>query len=170
MKRLVGFLSLALALLITGALQAAEMKFGVVDIQRILDTVDEGKRAKVDFEKAMQTRKAELEKRKAEVDKLKQNFEKQKMILSAQALEEKQKDLAAKDEDLRQYFVTINTEMQKKESQLIGEIGKKIKDVVEKFGKEQGYSFIWEKQSLFFFKDASEITPQVIETYNKTYK
>jgi outer membrane protein len=169
------FMGMVMALLILGVVQpslAKELKFGVVNIQDVLDSIEEGKKAKSEMEKTILNRKRELESKQKEYKKMEDEYEKQKLILSPDALEKKRKALEDKKAELQKYYLTAQQEMQKKELQLTGDILKRIKAVVEKIGKEGKYSFIWEKNEggLVYYQGAHDVTKEVIKQYNKAYK
>lgn len=158
---------LGLAFISKGAF--ADIKYGYVDVQKILDTVDEGKAAKTDFKKKIDNKKAELEKKQVELKKLNENFEKQKMILSASAVEEKRKELEAKNAELQKAMFTAQSEMSGFEQELSGPILKKIRLVIEKVGRDGGYDFVWEKNEggIIYAKATYDLTDQVIAQYDK---
>jgi len=151
---------------------ATEMRLAVVNVQEVLDTIEEGKKAKGQMEKAVTDRKKELESRQKDFQKLQDDFDKQKLVLSPSALSEKQRDLENKRNDLQKFYITAQQDMQQKEMELTGGILKKIRAVVSKIGQEGGYTFIWEKAEggVIYYKDAFDITKQVIDQYNKVYK
>jgi outer membrane protein len=152
--------------------RAAEAKLGIVNIQEILDTVDEGKKAKSQLEKAVTDRKKSLDDQQKEYKRLEDSYEKQKLVLSPSALEEKRKELETKRGDLQRAAMTAQTDMQKKEMELTGELIKKIRQVVEKIGRDGSYSLILEKNEggVVYNKEAFDLTKQVIDEYNKTFK
>ena len=63
-----------LGLLLPGSVSAVEEKVGIVDIQKVLDSVSEGKRAKADLEKAFKKKKDELENKRKAYEKLDAQF------------------------------------------------------------------------------------------------
>jgi outer membrane protein len=170
-KKWISALVLAGWVVAIGASQARALeKMAVVDIQRVLDTVEEGKKAKSDFEKAMKGKKDELQRKQTELQKLTEDFEKQKLVLSASALGEKEKALQAKQMEFQQTMMTAQKEMQEKEVTLTGQILKRIRGVVEKIGQEDAYDFVFEKGQVVYVKNAFDLTDRVIKTYDKTYK
>jgi len=151
-------------------LTAKEYKFGVVDIQEVIDSVEEGKKARAQMESTMINRRKELEKKQREYKKLEESFGKQRLVLSPSALAEKQRELEEKKIELQKYYLQAQSEMQKKELSLTGDLLKKIRSVVSKIGQEGGYEVIWEKGDVWYYKDTFEVTSSVIEQYNRLYK
>lgn len=155
-----------------GLAKALEVKVGIVNVQEVLDTVEEGKKAKAQLEKAVLDRKKSLDDQQKEFKRLEEAYEKQKLVLSPAALEEKRKELETKKGELQRSYMTAQTDMQKKELDLTGDLLKKIRAVVEKVGREGSYTLILEKNEggVVYNKENYDMTKQVIDEYNKAYK
>ncbi len=172
MKRLVGVVGILMLIGSPVRTARAENRYAIVNVQEVLETVDEGKKAKAQLEKAMLDRKKELDDKQKEYKKMEENFDKQKLILSPSALADKQKEMDNKKSDLQKYFMSAQQDMQKKEMELTGDILKKIRAVVVKIGADAKYDLIWEKNEggVIYNKDTLDITAKVIDQYNKAYK
>ncbi len=173
MKKISWFVLLVVAVGLVGLptlVKAAPEKFAVVDIQRVLDSVEEGKKAKADFEKVIKKKKDELDRQRTELQKLTEDFEKQRMILSKKALEEKQKELQSKQMAFQQLMMTAQKEMQEKEVTLTGQILKRIRTIVEEIGRKDKFDMIFEKGDIVYTKSAYDITDRVVKTYDKNHK
>ncbi|MFH1261875.1 MAG: OmpH family outer membrane protein [Pseudomonadota bacterium] len=164
-------LLLSLQLIAVPAARAVEAKIGIVNMQDILDTVEEGKKAKGQLERAVTERRKSLDDQQKEYKRLAESYEKQKLVLAPSALEEKRKELETKKEDLQQAVMSAQADMQKKDLELTGEIIKKIRQVVEKIGRDGNYTMIVEKNEggIVFNKDAADVTKQVIDEFNRMF-
>ena len=151
---------------------AADMKVGVVNVQEVLDTIDEGKKAKSKMEAEIGKKKKDLEDRQAEYKRLDESLEKQKLLLSPSVLSEKQKELELKKGEIQKLYLASQADMQKLEGQLMADILKKIRSVVSKIAQQSSYDLVVEKSEsgLLYYKDGFEITKLVVEEYNKAYK
>ncbi|MFH1017455.1 MAG: OmpH family outer membrane protein [Pseudomonadota bacterium] len=149
----------------------AQEKLAVVDVQRVLDTIEEGKKARDQFKREMDNKKTEVEKKQAELKKLSDSFDKQKMILSPSALEDKRKEMESKQMDYQRSAMTAQAEMAKREQDLVQPVLKKIKDVIEKVGRDGAYTMVLEKSEsgVVYYKPVLDVTDQVITLYDKTY-
>ena len=67
-------------------------KYGVVDMQRVILNVKEGKEARARLEKEIKEKESELRTQKQELDKLNKEWEQQSALLSEKARIEKQKN------------------------------------------------------------------------------
>jgi outer membrane protein len=165
-----GILTFVLALLVPVA--RADARIGIVSVQDVLDTIDEGKAAKAQMEKELLAKKQDLEKKQKEYKAMEDSLEKQRLVLSASALSDKQKEMETKKNDLQKAYLNSQTEMQKLEAKLMADILKKIRAVITKIGQEGGYDVVVEKNEggVFYSKDTLDLTKRVIEEYNKAYK
>src|SRR3954471_21754695 len=80
----------------SGAARAAEesgVKIATVDMQRALQTVDAGKKAKAQLEKEFNKKKQELQTEEAAIRKMGEEFKKQSLALSEDARAKKQQEL-----------------------------------------------------------------------------
>ena len=171
MKWFPGLLVLLMAGTLNSQPSQATLKYGVVDVQEVLDQVEEGRKAIADFKKEFEVQKQKLEDQQKNYKKLEDDFEKQKLILAPAALDQRQKELEAKRGDLQRSMMDANTTMKKREMELSAGIIKKIRSVTEKIGQQKGYDIIYEKNEagLLYYKDASDITKEVVAEYNKAY-
>ncbi len=162
----------SITLIFSNFLQAAETKVGIVNVQEVLETVDEGKAAKAQFEKFLSDRRKQLQDKEKEIKRLEESYDKQKLILSSSALEEKRKELEAKKGEFQKNYMMAQTDSQKKEMELTSEIIKKVRAVVEKIGQQEGYQLVLERSEggVLFYKDSFDTTKKVIDEYNKAYK
>ena len=151
---------------------ANEFKIGVVDYQEVLELTEDGKKAKAELEKLLADRKRDVDTKKRDFEKAKESYEKGRLAMSADALGKKEKELQERAMDLQQFAMKAEGEVGKAEMGLKQDILKKIRAVVEKIGSEGGYSYIAEKNEggVIFYKDALDITKQVVAEYNKAYK
>jgi outer membrane protein len=117
-------------------------------------------------------RKKSLDEQQKEYRRLEDAYEKQKLVLAPSALDEKRRDLEAKKGDLQRALMTAQSDMQKKELELTGELLKKIRAVVEKIGRDGAYTLILEKNEggVVYNRDGFDVTKQVVDEYNKSYK
>jgi len=171
--------SLFLALLVSAALVSARLvfgdtapsttgvKIGVVDVQRALNEVPEGKSAKASLEKEFQSKKAELDGMKKALEALGEEIGKKSQILSADALKEKKDEYQRKLMEYQQKARDYTEEMARKETELTSKIVGKLKTVVEDIAKREGYTFILEKSQggVLYGPSSADITEEVIKQY-----
>ena len=174
MKKVVG---LVLASAVTfGAAQIAiaveAPKFGVVDMQSVILTVEEGKAARSDLEKQIKEKEKELQKQKEELDKMNDAWKNQASILSEEARMGKQKEFQEKFMALRNSEMEFQSEIKRKEQKATQAIAVKVAALVEKMSKEKKLTAVFETNSagLLYLENPVDMTKEVIENYGKEAK
>lgn len=147
---------------------AGELKFCFVDLNKALNESDEGKKAVTALESMVQSKQKLIAEKEAELNKLKNEIMSQKAILNNDALKEKQEQ---HDELLKVYQRMIQDskdEIQKKQANFMKDILIDLRKVIAKFGKDEGYTAIFEKyeSGLLYMPDSTDMTKKIIETFN----
>lgn len=152
--------------LLCAVVNAAEMKYGYVDFEKIFNeytkTKTEDAKLKADLEK----KKADLEKKREEINKLKNSAE----LLGEDAKKAKEKELVEKVKELRELQKEAEESLVKERNEKWLEIYKEIKDVVAKYGKDKGFTFIFDDKALVYRTEGYDITPDIVKILNKESK
>lgn len=146
----------------------SNIKIGYVDMNRALNEVNEGKNAKAKLEADGKAKKKKLEIMQAELQKMKEDLDKQSLILSKEALAEKQAKFQQKFVDLQRTTMEFEKEFAEKEANFIKPISEKLQRVIQKIGSKGGYTVIMPRAMALYALPGSDITNEVISTYNKT--
>ncbi|MBP9707725.1 MAG: OmpH family outer membrane protein [Oligoflexales bacterium] len=149
------------------ALKAAEV-YGVVDMQKVILTVEEGKTARGALETEIKTKEKDLMAKKTELDGMNQNWQKQAALLSEDARMKKQKEFQDKFLELRKSEMDFQNEIKQKEQQATQKIAIKVAGLVDRIAKEKKLTAVFETSSsgLIYLKDPIDLTDQVIKDYN----
>jgi outer membrane protein len=152
--------------LLCSTVYAADMKYGYVDFEKAFNefykTKTEDAKLKADLDK----KKAELEKKREEINKVKNSAE----LLGEDAKKAKEKELVEKVKELRELQKQAEEALVKERNEKWLEIYKEIKDVVSKYGKDKGYTFIFDDKALVYKADGYDLTGEVIKILNKDAK
>lgn len=170
MKRFVLLcVSLFLCVILSSPLYAADIKIGVVDLQRCIQESQEGKR----IAKELEAKKADLQKKidqkQDELAKLKDELEKKGMMLSLDAQEDKRKEFERKRREFQFLYEELSEEMRQAEADARRKILSDLEKVVQKLGKKEGISLILERRSsgIMFVDGALDITEKAIQAYDQ---
>jgi len=167
MKYLLIMMSVLISISVMGA-----NKFAVVDMQRIIIEVNQGK-------KAMSTLKAEKSKKEKIINAKKQNFMKQQKELEEMMknpaadrtkAEAKYKELAQTYQMLQMEAQKMQQELMKKEQAAAKKILEKAQTVLAKIVKKDNYTMVFNKAALLYAPPSVDITNQLIREYDKSYK
>jgi outer membrane protein len=146
-----------------------DIKIGIVDMQKALQSVDSGKKAKAQLESEFNSRKKDLDAEKASLEKAGQEFKKQSLVMSDEARAKKQGELQERYMKLQENFSRSQQEIQAKEQELTGPILARLRAVIGEIAKQKGYTMVLEKSenTVLYSQDRDDITQDVITTFNK---
>lgn len=162
---------LLLLVTVNSSLVLAKSRYGVVDMQRVILSVDEGKQARQKLEKQIKAKEKLLRKSKQELDTLNKEWQSQAPLLNESAKLKKQQEFQEKFVNLRNKEMEFQAEIKRKEQQATKDIAVKIAQLVEKMAVKMKLDVVFESSSgLLYVKDPLDLTAKVIENYNRTHK
>jgi outer membrane protein len=144
-------------------------KFGIVDMQQVILSVEEGKVAREALEKEIKAKEAELLKQKEELDKLNKEWKDQGPLLSEEARMKKQQDFQEKFLALRNSEMEFQANIKRKEQKATQEIAVKVAKVVDDIAKTKKLAAVFEANSagLLYLEAPVDLTQSVITEYSK---
>lgn len=145
-------------------------KYGIIDMQRIILNVNEGKEARATLEKEIKAKEESFHKKKEELDKLNKEWQEQAPLLSEQASKKKQQEFQEKFVELRNAEMAFQNEMKQKEGQATQRIAMNVTGLVDGFARAQNLDMVFEVNSsgLVYLKNPVDLTDRVIKKYNET--
>lgn len=145
-------------------------KIGIIDLAKALNESEAGKKAKTDLESLIKAKQSIIEEKAKKVESLKGELEKQAALISAEAKKAKEEELERALRDYQRTVSDAQSEVQKKEGELTNEILKELRNIINSFAQEEGYSLVLEKaEGLVLYSSTNlDITDKVIKKYNET--
>ncbi len=142
------FLMLMLCLFgLSGIVHGAEVqKTGVIDLQKIIDKSNVGKRSSVEIKSQGKKMEQILKKKGAEIEDLRKALDQKALVMSNEAREEKEQDLRVKIDDLKSLQRRYQEVLRDLNINLSKEITKDVFEIVEGIGKQGGYSLIIDRR------------------------
>jgi outer membrane protein len=147
-------------------------RVGFVDIQRVLARSSAGVAAREQLEKEKAAMQKQVDGQRAELEKLRDEIEKKGQLLSTEARREKQDQLERKVRDARRLVDDLQATLQKKEEALLAKVLQDVSGLVQKIGKDKGYSIVLERQrsSILYAAPESDLTDDIIRAYDDETK
>ncbi len=145
------------------------IKFGVVDMQQVILTVEEGKTARAQLEAEIKAKEGELGKQKEELDKLNNEWKNQAALLSEDARMKKQQEFQEKFMNLRNAEMEFQANIKRKEQKATQQIAMKVAQLVDKIAKQKKLTGVFETNSagLLYLDSPVDLTQEVIGEYGK---
>lgn len=152
-----------------GRALAADGKYGVVDMQQVILTVEEGKAARAQLEGEIKAKEGELQKQKAELDKMNNEWKNQAALLSEDARMKKQQEFQEKFLALRNAEMEFQANIKRKEQKATQGIAVKVAQVVDTIAKAKKLIAVFETNSagLLYLDQPVDLTQEVIQAYGK---
>ena len=150
---------------------AADQKLGYIDMQRALNGSEAGKEAKEQLAAKVKKYQDEINVKQEELKKLKEELEKQGMLLSDSARASKERDYQNRLKDFQRYTKDAQDELQGKDEELTRKILEGMEKVIQEYGRQKGFTFIFVKnESMLFVDDKADLTEDVLKLFNANRK
>jgi outer membrane protein len=149
-----------------------EMRVGLVDYQRALNAVEEGKTAKAQIEKegaSLQEKEEKLGKMANEIQELK-GKEAANLLKPADVTK-----LRKMEEDAKKQFIEgqqAGEKLKQKQQAKTGDILHKLNVISQDISRDGNYTIVFEKSmgAVVYAASATDFTEELIQKYNKQYK
>ena len=143
------------------------IRIGFVNSDRILAEFDEAKEAQSKLDIEAKKMEEEYKGMLAKLDSLSKDFERQKMIMSESRRQTKENEISQLQQSIQRYQVEKmgpEGEIYRKQSELVGPVLEKIKQVIEKVGKENKYDFIFDTVAgnILYAEPVHDLTDKVL--------
>ena len=149
-----------------GVASAAEMKVGVVDVQRAVMQTEDGLRAQATLKKLFDSRQQELNKKQNDLAKQREDLDKQSKVLSKEAMAKRLEDWQKAMVELQSVFVEYNKELEKKQKEITDPIFEKIMGIVKRIATTEGFDLVVDKQTVAYMRGDLDLTDKCIQLYN----
>jgi len=168
MKRLLFacFLFVVTVFIFVEPLRAADVKIGVIDIQRIMRESKAAQNARAVFLKEVSEKRNILNDKQKEVQTLEEELKNKGKDMAISVRKEKSDQLSQKVKEYNRLKSDLEEELKKKDAELTQTLLSEIRDVVSEYRKKEKYAIIQEKQTLVAYDEAIDITEKIIKLYD----
>lgn len=172
-----GLAFLATALLVGGCRSnnstvPTSTRIGVVDPQRVLNETNAGKKAKEMLASFTKNRQALIELEEKELRRMEEDFMKQGSVLSANAKREREELFRRRMTEYQQKVTDLNREVQDKQKAVLDGFRDKIEALSGKVAKRLEVQAVFDRGRggpTLYFDEALDVSPQLIEEFNRAY-
>jgi outer membrane protein len=162
-------LGFALALGLSGAASAEDVKIGIVDVEQALVSTDEGKAAREEITRKAREARAQVEPMLEQRKALAEELQGKKYVLSDDALFQKQVQLAELENKIKSKYEELEGQFKIEQGKMLGPLETKMRAIIEAIGKEQGFTLILQRNNpyLMYSREALDITDMVVARFNQ---
>lgn len=137
-------------------------KFGHIDTQALLTAMPERTKAQEELKKAAQDLQDQLEIMQVEYNKKYQNYLQKQDSISALVKRTIEQELVEMQQRIQEFQANAQQDLQKQEADLFQPIMEKAKKAIEEVGKENGFIYIFDANTLLFkSQESTDILPLV---------
>ena len=152
--------------LLSGSIGEESFKFGVVDLQSVLDNyqtyIEAGNVIKAGQEKL----NTNLEEIGTQITTLEEKKTKTELFVEQAETSTLEAEIRQKQLEYQQVLNRGRAALLEKEQELLAPIFKELKDLIIKVGKEDNYDLIIDKQAALYFNEKYNITDELIGLVN----
>jgi outer membrane protein len=166
---LVMFAMAAVMLAGSASTASAEVKIGVVDLQRAINETEDGRQAKRRLKKLFDERQQSLNEKQESLKAQKESLERQQDVLSEDALKKKVEKYQSDLMELQNEYVQYQQELSQKEAELTQKILEKMQEILRRIGQTEGYTLIVEANEggIVWVPSNLDLTDVLIQRYNQ---
>ncbi|MDI6795606.1 MAG: OmpH family outer membrane protein [Desulfatibacillaceae bacterium] len=175
MKRFFYLLPILAAMLVVSPLvwaQTDAVKIGLVDLQRILNVSEAGRKATAELQSRGDALEKELAKRGEELEEMMKNFDRRAQVMTPEGREEQRRQITIARMDYQSLQKRYSDEFSRLEATMRNEIFEEVLTIVERIGKDEGYTLVMDRSvaGVVFAPEGLDLTERVIREFNQVWK
>lgn len=144
---------------------------GLVDIQKVITSIKEGKNVQKTLEKSFNDKKAILKKDEDKIKKAQEDYKKQSMVLAENARMNKERELQEMMMGLQNKTMEFQKDIQKMEADLKKPLLEKLRPIIDEVSKANNVAMTFELSAapIVYAEAKKDITEDVIKAYDKKH-
>ncbi|MBI1908950.1 MAG: OmpH family outer membrane protein [Deltaproteobacteria bacterium] len=157
---------------VVGAAESSGIKIGLVNFQKCLNSVEQGKKAKEALKAEFDTKQKKLDLQQNELKRIRDDVEKQKLVMSEEALRSKENDYKTKVMEIQKNLGDFRQDLMTKEGKMTSLILENLRKLVAEVGQKENYTLIVEgsQDAVIYTASKDDLTDKIISLYNQRYK
>ena len=160
---------LLIAGLVSTNVNAADLKIGVVSVERILTEAPQVDAVNTSMLEQFGPKRDALQSLEKEITKMQENYKRNELVMTEDKLNESKKDIIGKMHKLKQTEAQLTQEVSTVRNKELGELQQQVRGVIEAIAKEEKYSLIL-SEGVAYADDKHDITDQVLDKMKSAFK
>ena len=141
---------------------AQDAKTGYVNLSLVFDSYEKTKEFDRDLQKEAESRRDDRDKLVSAIKKYRDELE----LLSPKSRADMQKRIDEKVQELQAYDRDSRLSLRKQRDTMIREILTEIDEVVQDFGRKEGYDYIFNDRILLYKRDQNDLSQEIVRILN----
>lgn len=169
MKKLVKTLVIVTAAVSFSAPAFAEKKIGLVELPTITQKSPQAKSAEALLEKEFAPRERKLVSLRDEIQSMESKYKKDAVIMTDSQKLKMEREIRAHKRDLERSIKELREDLNLRRNQELTKFQDKVRETIEKFGKENGFDLIISQTGVLYSSKAVNITDDILDVLVKEY-
>lgn len=148
---------------------AAQSKVAVVDFQKALLGTAELKKAQADLETRFKPRQDAMQKLQNELQQISGQLQTMAGKLQPQAEQDLRIQGQRKERELQRLTEDLQGDVDRERNDILQKSGRQMREVVSKVSAEKGFDVVVDSSNTLYFKDALDITNDMIAAYDAAH-
>lgn len=164
---------LLVVLMAAGLTSCNEQKTAYVDTTRLIQEYSEMQEIEAEFTTKSDRVKSELDSVARGFQMEVQEYQTNMNSMTTAQRQETEERLMRKQQTIQQQQQQMGNQLRQESDEVIDSIVEKVKEYVREYGKDNGYTYIFgsnESANIMYAKDGLDITEEVLEKLNASYK
>ncbi|PID58109.1 hypothetical protein CSB45_05325 [candidate division KSB3 bacterium] len=161
-----GLVGYGMIFCVNASAQSAVMKIGFVDLQRVINSSAEGKKAQDELKKRADEFGAQAKEMQERLRRMKADYDKQIDVLTPEAKSQKRDEISKLERDYSRFINDSQSELRMVEQRALKQLLEKVGKLVVEYGKQKNFTLILESGNILYGAEQIEITDDVIALYN----
>jgi len=161
--------ALAAGMMLLAGAAGAQVKVGVVNLQKALQDTAEIKQAEADLKARFGPRQEELAQLEKEIAKLQQEAQANQNKYTEAAMSELVSRIQIKQRQYQRNSEGLQDAVNRERQDILQRVGQRFQEVLRQVAEEKGLDIIIDAGNLLFSKDALDISADVTAAYDKKY-
>ena len=166
-RRTILYLTCVLLLLAVTPLAAQTAKIGVFDSLRISEETTEGKNVQAALKQYLDRKQAEISGKEAALGDLQNQLNSQSLSLSAEKRSSLEREVQRKALELNSLREAAMREWQLERSEAGSRFEQQLLQVVEEFGKREGFALLLDRSQVAYAAEAVDVTTALVDLFNQ---
>jgi outer membrane protein len=156
------------ATVVAAGVARAEMKFAVVDMQRVLNECDSGKKAKDQIRQKLEGSQASLKRQQDELTRKKEEYEKKAPVLKDEDRHKLERELEAQNLEFKRKVEDVERDAKQTDAELTQNILEELYAIVRDYGEKHGYTMVLEASAagVLYNDKAVDISDDIVKLHN----
>lgn len=161
--------SIALSALLTSGVSAADLKIGVVSVERILTEAPQVESVNASMLERFGPQRDELQAMEKDVTRMQDDYKRNELVMTEDKLNDLKNDIIKKIQELKQKEALMAQEVNTVRTQELAVLQKQVSGIIEDIAKKEKYSMVL-SEGIAYVDKKHDMTDKVLDKMKAAFK